>query len=182
MPVIDIQSYNIDFSVLDDNNPETLIILDKSTYLDIPEKPLLDITLPGYTGYLEVPYTPNKISLYNSDSLGLTTPSEGDCIAQLPDGVYQINMKICPYDQFFTNRCYLKSSQFNISYQILLLTFDQITTCYNQQDLKYAIIDLDILIQSAKAEADRCNVERATYKYNAAVSKLASINRKLNCQ
>ena len=182
MPVIDIQSYKIDFSVLDDNNPETLIILDKSTYLDVPEKPLLDIILPGYTGYVEVPYTPSTISLYDSDSLSLTEPCEDGSTSGLPDGVYQIKMKICPYDDFFTDKCFLKSSKFNYAYQTLLLQFDTLSTCYNQQDLKVAIMDLDILIQSAKAEADRCNVERATYKYNAASTKLAAINKKLNCK
>lgn len=182
MPVIGIESYKIDFSVLDDNNPDTLIILDKSNYLDTPEKPLLDITLPGYTGYIEVPYKPSQISLYNSDSLNLTIPQDGDCLAALPDGVYQLTMKICPYDEFFTTRYHLKSSQFNIAYQEILLLYDDNTSCYSQQDLQAAIIELDILIQSAKAETDRGNIDRATEKYRTAIKKLAAVNKKLNCQ
>lgn len=182
MPVLDITTYKIDFSILDDNNPDTLIILDKSTYLDTPEKPLLDITLPGYTGFIEVPYKPSTISLYNSDSLTLTEPCEDGSLSALPDGVYQITMKICPYDEFYATKCYLKTSSFNAAYEELLITFtDSTETCYDHKLLREEIIDIDILIQSAKAEANLSNIEKASEKYRTAVKKLASVNKKINC-
>lgn len=182
MPVINITSYNIDFSILEDNNPNTLIILDKSTYLDTPEKPLLDIVLPGYTGYLEVPYKPGTISLYNSDSLTLTEPCDDGSVAPLPDGVYQVTMKICPYDTFFATKCYLKTSSFNALYEELLLNYPNNSSCFDQKQLKNEIMDIDILIQSAKAEANRCNVQRASSKYQAASDRLAFVTQQLNCE
>lgn len=181
MPVIGIESYKIDFSILEDNNPDTLIVLDKSNYLDLPQKPLLDVTLPGFTGYIEVPYKTGGISVYNSDAFNLTVPQDGDCIAPLPDGVYTLTMKICPYDEFFTTRYHLKSSTFNIAYQELLLKYEDNDSCWAQKELQQMIMDIDILIQSAKAEVNRGNVQRATDKYKAAVKKLTSVNNKLNC-
>lgn len=183
MPVIEITSYRIDFSVLDDNNPDTIIILDKSTYLDTPQKPLIDITLPGFTGYIEVPYNYGKLSLYNSDSLSITTPTDDGSLAPLPDGVYQITMKICPYDNsnFNTSRCYLKTSQFNAAYEAVLLSYPWSNSCYDSKDISQQMVDTDLLLQSAKAEANRCNVDRASQKYQAAVKKLTFINMQLNC-
>lgn len=182
MPLIGTQSYNIDFYVLESNDPKTIVILDRSNYLDQPELPLIEVIIPGFTGFVQKEYIPNGLIVLNSDSLDLTEACEYETTADLPDGVYQITMKVCPYDELYNKKCYLKTTKFYEAYQNILLNFDIADTSYNQDKLKQDIIDLDILIQSAKAEVNRCNVDRGTQKYQTALRKLLSINRKLNCE
>ncbi len=182
MPLIGINTYTIDFDILESNNPKKLVLLDQSNYLTYPKKPLLDVYLPGFTGYVEIPYTPNTIITLDSDSLQLTEECDYDNKADLPDGIYQIVMKVCPYDELFKKQCYLKTTQFECQFEKLLLDLDTSYYCIDVTKLKEAIIDLEILIKSAKAEVRRCNLNKGLDKYKAAVKKLNTLNKKLNCK
>lgn len=180
MPLIGIDTYKIDFNILETNNPKILAILDLSNYLEIPQKQRLFVTLPGFTGHVEVPYKTNTITVLNSDNLKLTEECDYEELADLPDGVYQIRMAVCPYDELYTKKCWLKTTAFDCRFQNILLNYDD---C-NSTDKKYieeSIMKIDILIQSAKAEISRCNIERAISKYQSALKKLESLEKKLNC-
>ena len=181
MPLIGIETYKIDFAILENNNPKTIVLLDQSHYLDVPEKPMLFVTLPGYTGHVEIPYVPNTIITLDSDSLKLTEECDYEELAELPDGVYQIRMGVCPYDELYIKKCYLKTTKLDCKFHNLLLSYDD-CECMDEKTLKSQIVDADILIQSAKAEIGMCNVEKATSKYKIALSKLNSIDKKLNCK
>lgn len=182
MPIIGIDSYSIDFVVLETNNPKTITLLDQSRYLTDAEKPLLSIIVPGFTGHVEIPYYPNTLITLTSDDVGLTEPTDYEDLADLPDGIYQITMKVCPYDELYSKKCHLKSTLLQCSYQKLLLGLDSNSSCIDNKKLKEEIIDIDILIQSAKAETNICNVEKAMFKYQAAVKKIENLNKKLNCK
>jgi hypothetical protein len=180
MSIIGLETYKIDFRILP-NDLKTIILVDLSNYLSTPEKPKIEVVLPGFTGSVEFSYVPNTLIVIDSDDLRLTYTNELGPTADLPDGIYQITMKVCPYDELFNKKCYLKTTKLESDYQKLLLSLDLGCGCYDENKLKEAIIDLDILIQSAKAEADICNTEKAAAKYAAAVSKLEYINNRLNC-
>lgn len=180
MPLIGLDEYKINFRIIPTNDLKTIALLDLSTYLGTPEKPLISVVLPGYTGSVDFTYVPAGIVIINSANLRLTTNGIAGYLADLPDGVYQITMKVCPYDELNSTMCYLKTSQLELDYQKLLLSVD-VCGCNDEHKLKENIVDLDILIQSAKAEADTCNTTKAVTKYQAAVKKLASINKTLNC-
>lgn len=181
MPLLGIDTYIIDFAVLESNDPKSITILDKSVYLDVPEKPLLDIILPGFTGVISVPYLQGTIITINSDNLHLTEACEYGELASLPDGVYQITMKVCPYDELFTKKCWLKTSALQAMFQNVLLGLDD--TCFLSEDKKVreTIMDIEILLLSAKAEVNICNVQKATLKYQTALKKIQSLAKKLNC-
>lgn len=181
MPLIGIDTYQIQFSVLETNNAKTITLLDQSNYLTPPEKPLLFVTLPGYTGHVELSYIPRSIIVLNSDSLLLTEQCDYEDLADLPDGVYQIRMAVCPYDELYQKQCYLKTTNLDLRFQNILLTYNQ-CGCIEERDLKNAIVDIDILVQSAKAEINICNVERAASKYQTALKKIINLERKLNCK
>lgn len=182
MPLVGPTSYIIDFAVLENNNPKTIVLLDQSSYLTPAQKPLLQVTLPGFTGSVQVPYAPNTIITLNSDSLSLTEPCDYDYTAELPDGVYEIIMMVCPYNELFNKQCYLKTTQLDVQYRNLLLNLDINCKCLDEKKLKEQIIDADILIQSAKAECSICNIEKSMQKYRTAVKLIESINKKLNCK
>jgi len=180
MPLIGIDTYNIDYYILPTNDPKTITLLDNSHYLSLPEKPLINVILPGFTGSVQFPYIPGGLITIDSDSLDLTENTDYDYTADLPDGVYQITMKVCPYDQLYNKKCYLKTTKFDEQFQQLLLCITP-DCCEDQRKLKDEIVDIDILIQSAKAEVNLCNVEKGTLKYQVAVKKLQNLNKKLNC-
>lgn len=181
MPVIGISSYNIDFAILENNNPKTLVLLDQSTYLSTPDKPMLFITLPGYTGHIEIPYLPNTIITLNSNTLKLTELDECDSLLDLPDGIYLIKMGVCPYNELFNSKCYLKTSNFDCRFQNILLNFDKFK-CLEVEKLKEYILDIDILMQCAKAHTNICDLINATNKYNTALKKLTFLENQLNCK
>lgn len=176
MPLLDINTYRIDFLALSSNDTKTIVLVDTSNYLSFPEKPLLDIVPPGYTGFIQVPYVPNSVIVLNSDTLKLTEQCEYNELPDLPDGVYQITMKVCPYDQLYTKKCFIRTSLLESQFQNLLLgiTDDSIK-------IKKEIIDIDVLIMSAKAEANVCNIEAATEKYNIAFRKINNLLKLINC-
>lgn len=182
MPVVGPEYYNIDFLIVDSNDPKTIVLMDTSTYLEQPELPVIDVIPPGYTGYIQIPYLPNSTIVLNSDDLKFTDNCEFEYLADLPDGVYQIKMKVCPYNQLFKKQCFLKDTIFYRNYQTLLLSFDQGCDSYDTDSLKSQMLDLDILVQSAKAEVAMCNVDRGVQKFQAAMSALDRINQKLNCK
>lgn len=182
MPVLGFDTYTIDFAILEDNDPKTITLFDKSTYIGTPELPLVQVTMPGFTGHVNFAYIPSTVISITSDSLNLTYNSSLGATADLPDGVYQIALKNCPYDEFFLNKCYLKTSQFNRSFECFLRSMDNCSCCKDDQKIKEEIIDIEILILSAKAEVSICNIGGATTKFNAAVKKLTNLNKKLNCQ
>lgn len=182
MPAIDIQTYNLDFLFLTNNDPKSIAILDQSTYLSEPQLPLLQVIPPGFTGALQVPYAPQTITILNSDNLTLTDVTECGELADLPDGVWQITMMVCPYDELYVKKCYLKTTQFDNIYYNILLNYDDCSPFLEKSEYEKRIIEVDILIQSAHAEARCFNVDKATMKYQKALSILNSINKKLNCK
>lgn len=181
MPLIGIDTYKILFSIVETNNPKTLVLLDQSNYLSVAEKPLLFVTLPGYTGHIELSYAPSTIITLNSDVLQLTENTDYEELADLPDGVYQIKMAVCPYDELYNKQCYLKTTNLDCRLQNILLTYDN-CECIDQKDLKDKMLDIFILIQSAKAEVNLCNVSKAVSKYKTAVLKIEYLEKKLNCK
>lgn len=181
MPTLDISSYIIDFLILESNDPKTIVILDRSVYLQNPEKPELIITLPGYTGHITVPYNVENITVLDSDSLKLTEPCEYDVLSDLPDGVWHIRQQICPSDEMFTSKCYLKSTSLEEMFNLLLLSIDQrCFACMDKDVLNKSIMEIEILIKCAKLETSRCNSQQGIEKYNAAFKKLQKLKRLLN--
>lgn len=180
MAILTIDTYKLDFLILDSNDSKSIVILDRSHYLDVPEKPLLEITLPGFTGHVELTYNVNGITVLDSDALCLTQACDYSGLADLPDGIYQIKMKVCPYDTLFVKKCYLKTQVLENVYADALLSLDDVCSD-DLPKLKELIIDIDILIKGAKAETAYCNVEKAINKYIAAFKLLEKLNKKINC-
>lgn len=55
------------------------------------------IILPNFDKFVEVPYTPNTVTVINTNLLLLSVKELG-CI---PDGLYQIEQSICPNDKLY---------------------------------------------------------------------------------
>lgn len=87
----------IDFEIIPTGNPNTLVFVDSSTYIEEPDRPLLEILMPGYSKFLLANVVARQINTFNSNTLGYTELLNADCLLELPDGVYRLNYKVCPY-------------------------------------------------------------------------------------
>ena len=181
MPTIGIETYNIDFLILESNDPKTIVLLDRSTYLTTPEKPRLEVTPPGFTGYIEIPYNINGITILDSDSLLLTANCEYVELADLPDGVWIIKQKVCPYDELFIKKYYLKTQCLEHLYNSALLKMGETNIdCDVISGINTMIIEIEILLKTAKLEAARGNVRDATKKYQYASKRINKFIKSIN--
>ncbi len=184
MKGIDFNIYKLDFFILDNNDPKTILLLDRSNYIFPPENPRLFITPPGLTGEIIVEYEGVKNSLIeiNSEVLGFTENCSTDSeYANLEDGVYQIKMATCPYEELYVKKCYLKTTLLDCRIEELLLKYDD-CGCVKDDLFKNTIIDIDILLKSARAEVNICNVEKATLKFRKAIKMVDFLDKQLNCK
>lgn len=171
--------YEIDFNILENNNPKTLVIFDQSHYLNDPEKPIHRVKLPGYNHYVTIPYVINQINVLNSNLLGLTNTTCSKDLIELPDGVYEITQAVCPYNELYNTKLYLKTTKFDCNYKKVLLSIKCDCTITDEVALELALID--ILILSAKAEVEKGFKENGFDKYQCAVEKLNKLQEQINC-
>lgn len=89
----------LDFLVINTFDVLTLGVQDISTYPTAPpnvNSPTINITLPGATVPVSLPFTVESFNVFNSTTLGITTLGNE---AALPDGVYYIQYTVNPaYD------------------------------------------------------------------------------------
>lgn len=179
MPTI-YRSY-LNIEPIDTGNPFTIVVIDSSSYFTYPESPALEVTIPGYTDYFEVPFKPSLVNTYNSSSLGLNQFMGIDSLIILPDGIWKFKYKICPYDQSFVYRTFYKTT----------LLDEKIKQIYNEIDLrncnnnstdyvKNQLVRIQILREGVKAVVE-IDERKASQNYQAA-SEIADEILEKNCQ
>lgn len=163
-----ILTHTLDFDIYDlDYNPKTLVFLDKSSYMEDPEKPKLEIIPPGYIEGKVVPINPNKLNVINSSALGL---SAFNCFTDLQDGVYTLTYTICPYEVFYKRKLYLRTV--NLEYQLWeILTVKETFT--KEEEKKIFLFDK--FLKTAKSYAFDNNAVKAQLYYKEAENIINSI-------
>lgn len=177
-----INEHILDFEILETKNTKTLVFVDSSEYMENPEKPLLEIVLPGTNRYVLVNISPRKINTFTSNTLGLTQQVLADCqITDLPDGVYTLKYKICPYRYINRTKYFLRTTALLKKLTKVLDDLDlSDCTISSDRDLRNEIADIFILIESARASAELANTDRASSKYQLADKKITKILQSLN--
>jgi hypothetical protein len=158
----------LDFDIIEDGNPKTLVFLDKSTYIDDagPEKPVLEVVSPGFQIPVTIAIIPNQVNVLNSGLLKLTT---GTTYGDLADGLYWLTYRICPYDQVWKTKIYLKTTILEYRYQNALLTLDNSPYWkINDPQIQQSIAEYMIAIETAKANSQVENTTKATEYYKLA--------------
>lgn len=173
-----VHQHILDFEIIETGNLKTIVFIDSSQYMENPESPLLEITIPGTNKYLLVAIQPRKVNTFNSNTLNLTPYILNDCdLIDLPDGVYSYKYKICPYQYINRAKYYLRATKLLNSLDIFLDSFEFSDKIADED--RSTIIDINILIESAKASAELGNTERASNKYHLADKKVKSLLDKL---
>lgn len=178
MPTI-YRSY-LNVEPIDTGNPYTLVVID-SSYFTYPEGAALEVTIPGYTDYFEVPFKPSLVNTYNSSSLGLNFFLGVDSLVALPDGIWKFKYKICPYDQTFVYRYFYKTTILDEKIKQLYNEID-LRACENNSNdyFKNQLVKIQILREGAKAVVE-VNERKACQNYQAA-STIADDLLEKNCK
>lgn len=161
----------LDIDLIQTGNPKTLVFVDASDYIGEPERPLLEVTLPGHSKYFLVNFVARKVNTFNSNTLGLTELLNNDCLVDLPDGVYSVRFKICPYNTALIDKVFFRTTLIEISLGELYDRIDA-SDCYVKEDkeIKSAIVEIHTLIEGAKLVVQH-NIKKANQFYSLA-SKL----------
>ena len=171
---------HLDFEILETGNPMTLVFVDSSQYMEPPDRPLLEVTPPGYTKYMLANVVPNQVNTFNSNTLGFPNSFQINHLAILPDGVWKFRFKICPYNYVFIDKYIMRVTLIN----------QRIDALYNKLRLEgctdrteaYILDELtkaQILIRGAKAIVNM-DQKRATEYYRTASKIVEEIDRKFN--
>jgi len=161
----------IDFEIISTGNPKTLVFIDSSVYIGQPDRPLLEVLMPGYNKYFLVNIVANQVNTFNSNTLGLTDLLNADCLIDLPDGVYRLKYKICPYNLNYKLKSFCRT---NILEQRITFIYEKIgaSDCSRKEDLTIMndLAEIHMLVEGCHLIADQ-NEKKATEFY-ALASKL----------
>lgn len=177
-----IKRHYLDFEILPVNNSRTLVFLDASDYMEQPERPLLEITLPGYNKYFLANIVAQQVNTLNSNTIGLTETLSNTNLADLPDGVWTFKYKICPYDKVYKQKYHLRTVILETNLGKIYDHFE-LTDCIDQLDdkIKKEVVDIILLIETGRSSAERGQVKRATDAYTKANTKVTNLLQKLDC-
>lgn len=140
-----------------------LSILDTSFFPTPVASADIYVTLPGYGTPFKLNFTLGQVNIFNSYSFGLTTSSTSD-FSELPDGVYTINLTTCP-DTGDCIRHHLRTCK--IDCRLGAQWAKYIQGCEDEKTLYY-LDRVEFLLRGAEANADLCNVAKATELYKKA--------------
>lgn len=177
------KKHTLSFDIYDTTNSKTLVLIDTSDYYEQPERPLLEITMPGYSKYFLANIIASKVNTLNSNIIGLSAFVAGDDLCTLPDGVWTFKLKICPYDKIFKIKYHLRTVELENKLDRIYKALD-FSDCDVSEDakLKNSIIDIILSIESGKAHARCGDVKKAHDLYNIGSTLADKILNKISKQ
>jgi hypothetical protein len=166
--MLGLHAHVLDFEILETGNPKTLVFVDSSQYMEEPEAPLLEVIMPGYTRYLLTNVIAKQVNTFNSSTLGFNKVLNQAALTELPDGVWQYKYKICPYKYVFIVKKVMRVTLLLNKLRDLYNKID-LSECGGKEDrdLQFTLTRIHILIEGAKADAEK-NTKRATEYYKLA--------------
>lgn len=147
-----LKQHHLDYEIVATTNPKTLVFIDSSEYYIEPERPLLEVTLPGYDKYFLVNVVARKVNTFNSNTIGLTEVLITDDLVELPDGVYQFRYKVCPYEFYNVDKVFFRTTLIEKKLSSLYTQIEA-SDCSKKSDelVQEDLVEIHILIEGAKA-------------------------------
>lgn len=163
----------LDFLVINTYNTKTLGIADISTYDTNPPSvvaPTMEITVPGYTVPVSVPFVPLDFNVYNSIILGLSTFPAMD---PLPDGVYKMKYSVYPANVNYVEKNIMRTEVIQEKFDSAFMKLDMME-CDSaiRTQAKVTLNSIWYLIQGSIAAANNCAVDTANKLYAQANRQL----------
>lgn len=171
-----LKKHILDFEILETNNPYNLIFLDSSSYYTDPTTPILQLVEPGTNDEIIVNISSGKANVFNSHTLGKTNALNGDSITKIKDGVWQATYRICPYNDLYKVKYFVRFEQINECLYKIYKDFDTECCTQNNESLKKQLNDIYLLMESAKANAYNNLKQKAEKDYALAVKKIKKLS------
>lgn len=173
MPILSIKSNKLNFDVIESLDPTSISIIDKSEYLDVrPDKPTMEVLVPGFSESHLTPWRPFNINIINAGQLNIGCGPN----VNLPDGVYCLTLRVCPQEEVYLTKTYLKTDLLDYEFDQKLLMVN--SNKHISEELKRKFQDIEFLILVAKSHARNGNTTEATTLYSKAQKYLNKINCK----
>lgn len=169
----------LSFEILNVNSCKLLGILDTSYYS--PNQTISNRTLQIITPFddtpVELDYSHNAVTIFNSNNLNITNVSDFENLTELPDGLYTAKMTVCPEDKFYFEKSWYRTCLLQCKYDkaFLKLNVQECQACFSPQKLE-SLRRAKIYMMSAKVQADNCNFKEADRMYKASDKLLTKIN------
>lgn len=168
--MLGIHRNHLDFEILETGNIKTLVFVDSSQYMEPPDRPLLEVFLPGFNKYLLTNVIANQVNTFNSNTLGLGPSLNVNFLQDLPDGVWSFRYKICPYTLIFIDKKHMRVTQLQCKLNDLYnhLSLDG-CECPTQTDefIQKQLTRINILIEGAKSVVNLDSVKAGKYYHLA---------------
>ena len=171
--MLGLHQHRLHFSIIDETDPNNLVWLDKSDYMEIPDLPILEVTKPMFNEVYRIHIIPNQVNVINSIQLGY------DCDTALPDGVYILKYGLNPHDVIYKCVDYFKLSLLLEKIGKLLVSLDT-SDLETVGELKNKIVDLYILTKGIVENTKHGRVQMAVEQYKLAdkiVERLMACNK-----
>lgn len=175
-----LHKHNIDFEIVNLGNSKIIVFLDCSEYFKQPDSPILDILVPGYHEVFSVPIEFSLPNTFNSNTIGLTSKLNCDEPTILPDGIYKYTYKVQPYDGLYKTKYFLRTEILDGLLEKVYSEVECSTQIVDNPNLKREIVDIHILLESAKANAKYSNIDKAQKDYRLALKKVEKLSKNIN--
>lgn len=169
---MNVGTLKLDIRICECSSCDNLVLEDHSFYLtDQPERPKVQIAIPGYTSGILFDFIPSKSNIFNSYSFGL---SNNDCLQELSDGLYTITYMICPYDELFQTIYHIRQCKSWCRWDKLLIKF--FDSCLDlPSDSEKMLNKIEYLLKGAEAFAKDCEPDKAIELHQKAVELLTRL-------
>lgn len=160
---------NIDIDYFPTRRLRSLGIVDYSHYdSKIVVNPAIFIKIPGFQNSIKLRFKPEEINLFNSNNLGLTSASNMEELANLPDGIYQVSYTgVIDSKEFKKEINFLRVDKLQNKLKESILKLN-ITDCNTEKSNILKLQETQFMIYSAIANAEDCNLEKAISLYKLA--------------
>lgn len=166
---------NIDFQILQTNDPKVIVIVDTSDWGHIESKPsIIELTLPGEERKIVHYFEKHKVNVFNSVTLqqGCHTCPENSYV-DLPDGIYHVTVKGSP-DTFNLTRQFLKTDKTQLEIDKFIVALDLNCSSFSNEIVD-KIQKITILMEAAESNTRLGNYYEAQsllFKVQKLVNKL----------
>jgi len=163
----------LNFLVINTYDPKTLGIADTSTYDTNPPvvvAPTMQITVPGFTTPVSIPFNVESFNVYNSIILGLSTfPTT----TPLPDGVYFLKYSVAPSATNYVEKNIMRTELIQEKFDNAFMKLDMME-CDSaiRTQAKVVLNSIWYLIQGSIAAANNCAIDTANKLYKQANQQL----------
>jgi len=164
-------SLNLNILVVPTYDSRILSVKDISTYATTPSAPNIEITIPGGFGFVNLPFNINTTNVFNSASLGITSPTDAE--VPLPDGVYFLKYSIAPAFENFVEKSIMRVDQLQEKFDNAFMRLD-LMECDRaiKTQAKVELNSIYYFIQGSIAAANNCAVIESNKLYNQAKKML----------